>query len=187
MRDDGGPPNEGVLFDADLRARAAELRREWRADEELWAQVALERFQHSRTLLDVLRDAMHRGDVVLLGAGTAPLHGVVVHVGADWCALATVSGPVDVHVAAAGAPLVRIAERASGGGRARDPSTATTWRARLFEHETLGHRCAVGLPGGLVVVGRLRLGADHVAVLGDEPECYVPIAASRWVRGVADD
>jgi hypothetical protein len=173
-----------LVIDGDLRARAAELRREWQADEELWARVALERFQHARSLLDVLRDAMHRGDVVLLGAGPAPLRGVVAHVGTDWCALDTVSGPVDVHVAGDGAPLVRVVERAVAGGRTRDPGAAASWRARLLEHETAGRRCAVGLAGDLVTVGRLRLGADHLAVVGDEPDCYVPIAASRWVRVV---
>jgi hypothetical protein len=102
-----------------LCARAAELRAEWRAEEEEWTRAALERFEHGRTLTDVLRAAMHRGDEVLLGLGADALRGVLTHVGDDWCALDTPAGACDVPVAH-GAPVVCVVERARRGGVAGD-------------------------------------------------------------------
>jgi len=170
--------------DAGLRARAAELRAEWRAEEEEWTRAAFERFEHGRTLTDVLRAAMHRGDEVLLGLGADALRGVLTHVGDDWCALDTPAGACDVPVAH-GAPVVCVVERARRGGVAGDPDAPASWRARLLAHEVAGHDCAVGLAGAHVVTGALRAGADHVVVgHGAYPgaETYVPCTAVLWVR-----
>jgi hypothetical protein len=170
--------------DAGLRATAAEVRAEWRAEEAEWTRAALERFEHARTLVDVLRAAMHRGDEVLLGPPSEALRGVVVHVGDDWCRLQTAAGACDVPLAPQ-TPVVRVVERARQGGVTGSRSAPATWRARLLEHEAAGRPCAVGVGGGEVVVGSLRVGADHVVVRG-QPElgrdAYVPLGAVCWVR-----
>ncbi len=178
--------------DAGLRARAAELRAEWRAEEEEWSRAALESFEHSRTLLDVLRALMHRGDGVLLGTGPDALRGVVVHVGDDWCLLDTPGRAVGVPVGRV-APVVRVVDRSRRGGTTGVRTAPTTWRALLFEHEMGRDPCVVAVAGGERLVGRLRVGADHVIVdepargAGDDRPVFVPLGAVLWVAAGAGD
>jgi hypothetical protein len=167
--------------DSGLRATGAALRAEWRAEEEEWTRAALESFEHTRTLVDVVRAAMHRGDEVLLGSPAEGLRGVVVHVGDDWCRLHGAAGECDVPLFPR-PPIVRVVERARQGGTAGTPSAPGSWRARLLEHETTVRLCAVAVAGGEVVSGSLRVGADHVVVRGHGFDAYLPLVALRWVR-----
>lgn len=172
--------------DAGLRARAAELRAEWRAEEEEWSRAALESFEHSRTLVDVLRTAMHRGDDVVLGSGGDAVRGVLAHVGDDWCMVHAPGGAIDVPVCAT-APLVRVVERSRRGGTSGAPTAARAWRARLFEHEMGRDPCVLAVAGGERLVGRLRVGSDHVIVdetprrTSDHRDVFVPLVAVLWV------
>lgn len=166
-------------LDDDLRARAAELRREWRADEEEWSRAALEHFRHGRTLVDVLRTVMHRGDVVLLGATT--LRGLVTHVGDDWCRLDAVGGVVELPVTIA-SPVARVVERSARGGCGGVPGAPATWRARLLELEVAQSPCAVGLSTGELLSGPVSVGGDHVMVGADAEAVYVPMGALAWLR-----
>ena len=174
-------------LDDDLRARAAELRREWRADEEEWSRAALEHFRHGRTLVDVLRAVMHRGDVVLLGDGAGTclgvpaVRGVVAHVGEDWCRVDVAGGVVELPVTTTG-PVVRVVERSPRGGRGGDPDAPATWRARLLELEVAQASCAVGLTTGELLTGSLSVGGDHVVVGADAEAIYVPMGALSWLR-----
>ncbi len=174
-------------LDDDLRARAAELRREWRADEEEWSLAALEHFRHGRTLVDVLHAVMHRGDEVLLGDGAGAcrglpaVRGVVAHVGEDWCRLEGPGGVVELPVTTA-APVVRVVERSPRGGRGGDPDAPATWRARLLELEVAQAPCAAGLTTGELVAGAVSVGGDHVVVGADANAVYVPMGALAWLR-----
>jgi len=172
-------------IDDDLRARAAELRREWRADEEEWSRAALEHFRHRRTLADVLRAAMHRGDVVELGAtgvrGVATVQGVVVHVGEDWCRLDTAGGVVELPMTTA-TPVVRVVERSPRGGSGGAPDAPATWRARLLELEVAQTSCTVELTTGESLTGSVLVGGDHVAVQVGATESYVPAGALLRLR-----
>jgi hypothetical protein len=167
--------------DAQLRATAAELHREWRADEEEWSRAALEHFRHGRSLVDVLRDVMHRGDVVVLADDPALARGVLVHVGDDWCRLAAVGGAVEVPVSAS-SPVVRVVERARCGGRLRDPDSPARWRGRLLELEIAGVACVVELRSDEASRGRLLVGGDHVVVVDGAEETYVPFDALARLR-----
>jgi hypothetical protein len=167
--------------DARLRARAAELHREWRADEEEWSRAALEHFRHGRSLVDVLRDAMHRGDVVVLGDDPGALRGVLVHVGDDWCRFDAVGGMVELPVTAS-SPVVRVVERSRHGGRSGDPDAPTRWRARLLELEVSAAVCVVELRTGEVLRGTVLVGGDHVVVVDDARQTYVPAEALLRLR-----
>lgn len=175
--------------DADLRARAAALHRQWRADEEEWSRAALEHFRHGRTLVDVLRAAMQRGDVVVLGDGPGAPRGVLLHVGDDWCRVDGAGGPVEIPVPAGSpagrGPLVRVAERSPSGGRSVDPGAPASWRARLLELEVAGAACIVDVDGGDPLRGRVLVGGDHVLVLDGGCETYVPMGVLLRLR-VAD-
>ena len=62
--------------DDDL-ASAGALRAAWRAEEAEWSRAALERWQHEQTLVDVLRECMHRGDTVAVRFAAHTFTGVV--------------------------------------------------------------------------------------------------------------
>ena len=166
-------------LDDDLRARAAELRRQWRADEEEWSRAALEHFRHGRTLVDVLRAVMHRGDVVELAAVT--VRGVVTHVAEDWCRLDAAGAVVELPVTIA-SPVVRVVERFPRGGCGGAPGAPTTWRARLLELEVAQTPCAVRLTTGELLTGPVSVGGDHVMVGEDAEAFYVPMGALSWLR-----
>jgi len=176
---------DDLHLDDDLRARAAELRREWRADEEEWSRAALEHFRHGRALIDVLREVMHRGDVVVLGDGPGAPRGVVVHVGEDWCRLDATGGVVELPVTASG-PVVRVVERSSHGGCGGDPAVPSRWRARLLELEVTARPCVVELTTGEKLIGAVLLGGDHVVVAAGGDETYVPMGSLARLRPSCD-
>jgi hypothetical protein len=165
----------------DIGDAAAVVRSEWRADEEEWMRAALERWQHDRSLLDVLRECMHRGDTITVCSGRVTFTGRVAAVGDDLLALAAPDGRVDVHCDTDAPLVVRIAERARTGGTRGD--AATTFRARLLDLEMVDGEVEVGTRApGDVVRGRLTVGRDHVIVQDGDGEAVIAVAALAWVR-----
>jgi len=173
----------------DIGDAAAVVRAEWRADEEEWTRAALERWQHERSLLELLRECMHRGDTITVCPGSVTFTGRVEAVGDDLFALAAPDGRVDMRCDD-GAPLVvRIAERARTGGTRGHP--VPTFRARLLELEMAEGDVEVGLrASGDTVRGRLTVGRDQVIVQagdgghGGSGEAVIALAALAWVRPV---
>jgi hypothetical protein len=171
---------------AGLTDAAASVRAEWRADEEEWTRAAFDRWQHERSLLDVVRACMHRGDTVALHLAHATFTGLVCAVGDDLVGLALPDGRIDVRAGDGTAIVVRVLEDARAGGtRGAD---ATTFRARLLELETGEQAVEVGCTAGSeVVIGRLQVGRDHVVVRdGDGSVTVVALAAVAWVRPAPD-
>jgi hypothetical protein len=167
-------------------AAAAGLRAQWRAEEEQWTRAALERWEHDRTLLDVLRACMHRGDTVALAFADRTFTGVVTAVGADLARVETVDGSVDAHLGATAACSLRVITTARAGGERGDPSVAT-FRARLLHLEGGVVQLGVRAPDD-AVVGELRVGRDQVSVVDrDGARRYVPITSVSWVRPVDVD
>ncbi len=168
----------------DIGDAAAVVRAEWRADEEEWTRAALERWRHNRSLLDVLRECMHRGDTITVCPGSVTFTGRVAAVGDDLLALAAPDGRVDVHCHADAPLVVRIAERARTGGTRGD--AVTTFRARLLELEMADGEVEIGTrSAGDVVRGRLTVGRDHVIVQDREGgEAVITLAALAWVRPI---
>lgn len=173
-------------FDAADLAAAAAVRAEWRADEDAWTRAALEQWEHDRTLLDVLRTCMHRGDTVALEFPDRTFVGVVDAVGAELARLATSEGSVDAHVDAAAVFSLRVVAPARAGGGRGDPGI-TTFHARLLHLEAtlvqLGTRVRDD-----ALTGELRVGRDQVSVFDrDGVRRYVPIGSVSWVRPVDAD
>ena len=173
------------IDDADL-AVAAALRAQWRDDEHEWTRAALARWEHGRTLADVLRACMHRGDTVALESPGRSFLGVVTAVGEDLVRVATADGSIDARLDP-GAPLVlRVVRAARTGGERGDRSTAT-FRARLLELE--GTVVQVGLRADDdALTGALCVGRDQLSVVDpDGARRYVPIGSVTWVRPVDVD
>jgi hypothetical protein len=152
----------------------------WRADEDEWTRAAVEQWHHGRTLLDVVRDCMHRGDTVAVRVGSASTTGTVCAVGDDLVSVASPDGRADFPVGTGTPLLVRVVERArSGGSRGQ---ACTTFRARLLELEGSGHEVEVATGVGDAVRGRLVVGRDHL-VVGDDVVAFAAVACVRAVTG----
>lgn len=169
-------PVTDPLEGAGLGDLGAALRAEWRADEEEWTRAAVERWRHERTLLDVLREHMHRGDTVALRLPHVTLTGMVSAVGEDLFAVASGDARVDVQIGERTPLVVRVVERARAGGTRGN--AVTTFRARLLELETGGQEVDVATTAGDVLHGRLGVGSDHVIV--DDHVIMQPAIA--WIR-----
>jgi hypothetical protein len=167
---------------AHLGAAAAEVRAEWRTDEEEWTRAAVERWQHQRTLLDVICECMLRGDTIALRLGHITFTGLVQAIGDDLVALAAADGRVDVRVDDHTQLIVRVHERARTGGTRGD--AVTTFRARLLELEMDELDVEIGTgAGGDVVCGQLTVGRDHVIVHEHvQTDTVMALAAVAWVR-----
>jgi hypothetical protein len=177
-----------VERDDELREVAAATRAAWRADEEQWARAAFEAWEHDRTLLDVARECMHRGDTVAIALPGRTFLGAVASVGNDRIGIATNEGPVDVQVIRDAPIAVRVVKRARVGGT-RGEHAVVTFRARLLQLETDAESVELGVPvGDGVLNGRLRVGRDQVSVTDrDGCRCYVSIGSVSWVRPVDVD
>jgi hypothetical protein len=162
----------------------AAVRAEWRAEEEQWSRAALERWEHGRRLADVLRDCMHRDDVVTCELPTVTWTGAVVAVGIDVVRLDVGDAPVDVRLTA-DAPFVLRARAGTGTGPgARDRSGLTTFLARMRELD--GTAVCIGTATGSLE-GRIRVGRDQVRVTDrDGGIAYVPSGSVWWVRALDD-
>ena len=171
-----------ALDDGDLRARGAAVRAEWRADEETWTRAAFERWEHGRTLVDIARECMHRGDTVALTTAQVVVRGVIIAVAEDTVRLVDREGEVDVQLGDHAPIVIRVVTRArSGGARSVDDSCA--FRARLLEHENTRDVELGTFASSDVLVGELRIGGDHVRVRsGDTGDAFVPLPMVAWVR-----
>ena len=182
----GNPDDEleQLASHPDLGGMASSLRAGWRDEEEGMARDALEAWTHQRTLVDVARELMHRGDAVaFLTTGTA-FAGTIVEVGRDLVIVRGAPGDVDIHLAVP--PMVRVVERAKTGGTSG--GSGLSFRARLAEHEMAGLDVVVGTTHtGYALRGRLTLGADQIHLRGtDGAETYVPIVSIAYVAPGTD-
>jgi hypothetical protein len=173
--------------DLELDDVAATIRAVWRADEAEWSRAAWEAWEHERTLVDVARDAMHRGDTVAALLPGRTFRGPIAAVGVDHVRIRTGDGLVDVRVTADSQLGLRVVASARTGG-VRGERGVATFRARLLQLEA---ECAVvelGLTRGDDAVGRLRIGRDQVSVDDrDGSRLYLPIGSVTWVRPVDVD
>jgi hypothetical protein len=167
-------------------ATAAALRAEWQAEEAEWSRAASDRWEHERSLVDVLRDCMHRGDTVALDVGEQRFTGLLTSVGTDVVRVAGPDGAVDVRIAAAVPVVARVVAHARQGG-GRGDASVSTFVARLRQLERTRVRvgvCARHEP----IEGELRVGRDQLSVTeGDDRRTYVPMGSVCWVRPVDDD
>ena len=158
-------------------------RAEWRADEEQWSRAALEQWEHRRSLADVVRDCMRRGDTATFAFVAHTWSGNVVAVGHDIARVDTGDTCVDLRLAADAPFVLRTRTADDLGGL--DHGVLTTFTARLREVD--GTAQCIGTWNGSLE-GRLRIGLDQVRVTAaDESLAYVPTGSIWWVRALDDD
>jgi hypothetical protein len=144
------------------------MREEWRSEQEAATDDAAEQWRHSRTLLDLARDHMHRGDRVAITVAGHRCAGVIIEVARDRIALLDEVVPgeerrADVHVVDSIPLTLRVVERARAGGRSG--AHTATFRARLLELEAAGAPVAVSTAVDTeAFVGTLSVGTDLVVI-----------------------
>jgi hypothetical protein len=139
------------------------MREEWRAEQEAATRDAAEQWRHSRTLLDLAREHMHRGDRVAITVAGHRTVGAIIEVASDRIALLDETVRTDVHVTDAVPLAFGVVERALAGGRTG--ARTASFRARLLELETAGAPVAVATSiGPDPFIGTLSVGTDLVVV-----------------------
>jgi hypothetical protein len=167
----------------DMGEAAAALRAEWRAEEERWSRAALEQWEHGRTLADVARDSMHRGDTVTFAYPAVVWTGTLRAVGSDVARLDTGDTRVDLRLAPDAPFVLRTRPRRDDG--CRGVATVTTFTARLRKLD--GTTACIGTSRG-EIEGTMRTGRDQVRITdGTDGAAYVPAASIWWVRPVEAD
>lgn len=172
--------DDGTYHDLgrDLRRGVGE---EFRAEAEETERAAAQAARRRRTLTDVMREAMARGDDVTAEVPGRTFLGTVVHAGSDLVSLATPAGRVDLPTTQVALTL-QVARRRTAVGR--DPQSGPgTFKARLLEIELGGSSVALGIAAFPVErVGRiLAVGSDHVVVMDGNQEWFVPLAAISYL------
>lgn len=165
-----GSPESPFPDDPALRAAAARLRHEWRLDEEETARDAFAAWRHTRTLEQVLRESMARGDRVEVRVHGHELRGVIVDLAHDLLSLREAPGRPRVDLRhGADVPLAvrvlvpAVAQGRVGGGEDGD------FRGRLLGREESEEPCRVYLVGEPEpLVGRIVVGDDVVDVIADD-------------------
>ncbi|MDH3303133.1 MAG: hypothetical protein OES24_21735 [Acidimicrobiia bacterium] len=153
----------------ELEALAAELRqriaRELRWEAEDVESETLKQVLRERTLSDVARESMARGDVIAASTPTLTVVGTISHARGDLAIVATGHALVSVNLA--GPVTLRCVETASSGGTSSSGGSGS-FKARLAEFEMTGE--LVGLVVATLpdmLVGRITVtAADHIVVRG---------------------
>lgn len=162
----------------ELRERVGtELRAETEETERLAAQAG----RRKRTLTDVARDLVARGDRVAVGVPGRLFTGVVTYAAGDLLVLQTAGGRVDVNLRAPA--HLRVVERAPSGGAASGDGPSS-FKARLFEIEMSGASVELGCttvgqeqPGTIAAVA-----VDHLIWRDrDGQEWFLPLVAVTHV------
>jgi hypothetical protein len=182
--------SDSFADDPELRDAAARARHDWRVEQEETARDAYVAWRHTRTLDDVLRDCMARGDRVEVQVHGHAFRGVIVDVAHDLVSLREDPGrpPVDVR-RAAGVPLaVRVVAHAVAPGR-RGGGEDGDFRGRLHAREDGGETCCVYLVGDVEPRrGRVAPGEGCAVVRGDDGrDTWCALAAIVAITTAPDD
>ena len=155
----------------------AEIRTEMAAAEREADVLASKR----RTINDVARGSVDRGDSLTVSAGGAEFSGIGVYARGDLMTLAAPSAMIEVNLSSV--DWIRVDVRAKAGGRS-SPVEAESFPARLGLLElTRELVTVVGRLGTYKVDGRIAAVArDHAAIVAvDTTEWFVQIAGIAFV------
>lgn len=152
-----------------------------RAEAEVSEREAAQLGMRSRSLADVAFEAMAKGDLIAVSAGTRIFTGHVAYAAGDLMTLEAGGSPVDVNLR--GPVSIRVVERARSGGIGRREGPGS-FRGRLLEYE--------GRPGtvemGSILFseplrGTVRVAAQDHLLVEDQGghEWFIPLPMVSYV------
>lgn len=160
-----------------LRARRRDMVRADAEEDEALAALAHLR---ARTLDDLAREAVNRGDELSVRAGTRVWQGTAIDAGASWLCVHNGAQTIDIRLEAI--TLLTVVRTVRDGGGPLGTG-ARSWRARMAERELTGEVVEVGLVDGQSLGGRLVAAAgDHLLIDARTGRSVAPTAAIAWVR-----
>lgn len=145
---------------------------EWRAELEATEFETHQVRVRRRTLQDVAKMLLHRGDRLTVQAGRLRLSGQVTAGGTDYVTINTKHLCADARL---GKVALRVTKRHSGGAHAG--GMPSTWRARLIQMELTRETVEVHAPSlGISLAGRIKaVAVDHVWLVDAAGlDSYVP-------------
>jgi hypothetical protein len=182
--------SDAFADDPELRDAAARARHDWRVEQEETARDAYVAWRHTRTLDDVLRECMARGDRVEVHVHGHAFRGVIVDLAPDLVSLRDDEGRPRVDVRrSADVPLaVRLVARAVTHGR-RGGGEDGDFRGRLHAREDGDDACCVYVVGEREPRrGRVAPGDGCVVITHDDgTETWCALAAVVAVTTAPED
>jgi hypothetical protein len=164
----------------DLAGVGAEMREEWRGEQEAATADAAAQWRHGRTLADWFAERMHAGDRVAIGIGDQRFTGLVDEIGKDFVGLRAVHGRVDIQLVP-GLPLeIELVDHpTSGGTRGR---TGRTFYDTLIERDGQADLTVGSIADLEGHDGTLFVGADFVSVVAKlGRETVLPLHYVVWI------
>lgn len=169
-------PEDPASPDTELPRIAAKLDAEVRADREEDERMAAVARLRARSLADVARELMVRGDEVAVHLGAASSSGIVSHAAGDLAVIrlaAPAAARLDVRLGSAALIQVVRTVRAGGTVPARG---ARSFLARLREHELSGTALRMHVVAASPVEGVLQaVASDHLLVRGRSGTWVLPL------------
>ncbi len=140
----------------------------------------------TRSLADVVFEAMARGDLIAITVGARTFSGQVTYASGDLVSIDGGGAPVDVNLE--GPIAVRLVEKGRSGGMGRREGPGS-FRGRLLEYED--RRSTVELGSILFAEplrGTLKVAAQDHVLFEDQAgqEWAIPLAWVGYVRRLSD-
>ncbi len=167
-------------MDEELDRVAAVMDAEVRAEQAAYEAMALQAEWRARSLTDVVRELVVRGDTIDMTTAGQTIAGTVVHAGADYAVVDGPRGYCDVALAVL--TTLRVTQRSRDGGNSPARGAATL-RARMTEHETAEAPLTILLATGEMLEGRVRAAAsDHLLLEDRRGAVVIPwrALAAAW-------
>lgn len=164
----------------DLAGVGAQMRAEWRDEQESATADASAQWRHSRTLADWFGERMHAGDRVAIGIADQRFTGLVEEIGSDFVGLRAVHGRVDIQLVPGLALEIEIVDHpTSGGQRGR---TDRKFYDALLERDGQADLTVGSIADMEGHDGTLYVGADFVSVVAKlGRETVLPLQYVVWV------
>ena len=164
----------------DLAEVSREVRAAFRDEREMVEEASEQLARKEADLVDVVLDAMHRGQPLQLRVGPAEFVGTVVHIADDLAILNARGAQVDVRLSALSE--IRILDPVPGAGRALRRDVPACFDDCLEGLEATGREVELGGPDLPAATCRVMVVArDHVVLEGRGLVRVVPLAGVGFV------
>jgi hypothetical protein len=165
-------------FDGDLAGVSRALRAEYLDAREMEEEATEHLARKEADLVDVVLEAMQRGQPLRVRIGTSQFAGSVVHVAEDLAVIDDAAGAAQVDIRLSALDELWILDPVPGTGRGRRAEVPASWDDCLEGLEATGRVVELGGPRLPPARCRVLVAArDHLVLAGGAAQRVVPRAA----------